>query len=325
MSIGHRVGSLLGIAFLAAAPLALRRSHPGRLDDRAPCSREPGRVHQPGVRQQLPRPDDHRRPGRRVLGDGHQRQRQQRPDAAQRRPGQLGAGSGRPARRCRTGPSPGKVWAPEVIARPARRLPALLHAPWDRTRRSSASASPPGRSPRARSPTTATSRWSARKTRAARSTPTRFVDRRREALPVLEERRQRRRGGHLHLRQRARCDGGTKLVGQAEAAVQAGPVVGGRPGRGTLRLGGPRPVPPVLLGQRLRLRMPTPSATPSRTAHSDPSPRPPDPVLTSNEVAAGPGHCALFAHDGRVWMVYHAWTPVRSAATSPAGPCGSPR
>ncbi len=35
----------------------------------------------------------------------------------------------------------------------------------------------------------------------------------------------------------------------------------------------------------------------------------PDPVLTSNEVAAGPGHCALFAHDGRVWMVYHAWTP----------------
>ncbi len=35
----------------------------------------------------------------------------------------------------------------------------------------------------------------------------------------------------------------------------------------------------------------------------------PEPVLVSNEVAAGPGHCSLFEHDGRVWMVYHAWTP----------------
>jgi len=34
-----------------------------------------------------------------------------------------------------------------------------------------------------------------------------------------------------------------------------------------------------------------------------------EPVLASNEVAAGPGHCSLFEHDGRVWMVYHAWTP----------------
>jgi beta-xylosidase len=35
----------------------------------------------------------------------------------------------------------------------------------------------------------------------------------------------------------------------------------------------------------------------------------PDPVLTSTEVAAGPGHCALFEQDGRVLMVYHAWPP----------------
>ena len=34
-----------------------------------------------------------------------------------------------------------------------------------------------------------------------------------------------------------------------------------------------------------------------------------DPVLVTNEVAAGPGHCALFERDGRVWMVYHAWAP----------------
>jgi len=34
-----------------------------------------------------------------------------------------------------------------------------------------------------------------------------------------------------------------------------------------------------------------------------------DPVLVSNDAAAGPGHCALFETDGRVWMVYHAWPP----------------
>ncbi|MBW8731764.1 MAG: family 43 glycosylhydrolase [Terrabacter sp.] len=35
----------------------------------------------------------------------------------------------------------------------------------------------------------------------------------------------------------------------------------------------------------------------------------PDPVLTSSDVAAGPGHCALLEKDGRVLMVYHAWAP----------------
>ena len=35
----------------------------------------------------------------------------------------------------------------------------------------------------------------------------------------------------------------------------------------------------------------------------------PEPILVSNDVAAGPGHCALFAKDGKVWMVYHAWAP----------------
>lgn len=34
-----------------------------------------------------------------------------------------------------------------------------------------------------------------------------------------------------------------------------------------------------------------------------------DPVLVSNDAAAGPGHCALFEKDGKVWMVYHAWPP----------------
>jgi len=35
----------------------------------------------------------------------------------------------------------------------------------------------------------------------------------------------------------------------------------------------------------------------------------PDPVLVSNEVAAGPGHCSLFTAGDRPWMVYHAWAP----------------
>jgi hypothetical protein len=34
-----------------------------------------------------------------------------------------------------------------------------------------------------------------------------------------------------------------------------------------------------------------------------------EPVLASNAVAAGPGHCALFERGGKVWMVYHAWPP----------------
>lgn len=35
----------------------------------------------------------------------------------------------------------------------------------------------------------------------------------------------------------------------------------------------------------------------------------PEPVLATNEVAAGPGHCQLFEKDGQWWMVYHAWQP----------------
>jgi beta-xylosidase len=34
-----------------------------------------------------------------------------------------------------------------------------------------------------------------------------------------------------------------------------------------------------------------------------------EPVLATNEVAVGPGHCSLFAVNGRVWMAYHAWAP----------------
>ena len=35
----------------------------------------------------------------------------------------------------------------------------------------------------------------------------------------------------------------------------------------------------------------------------------PDPVLVSDAVAAGPGHCAVFAVGDQRWMVYHAWPP----------------
>ncbi|GAA1394233.1 glycoside hydrolase family 43 protein [Luteococcus peritonei] len=35
----------------------------------------------------------------------------------------------------------------------------------------------------------------------------------------------------------------------------------------------------------------------------------PEPVLASNEVAAGPGHCQLLKVGGQWWMVYHAWQP----------------
>ncbi|WP_076262476.1 glycoside hydrolase family 43 protein [Intrasporangium flavum] len=45
------------------------------------------------------------------------------------------------------------------------------------------------------------------------------------------------------------------------------------------------------------------------TSPTGPFTKDPEPVLTSTDVAAGPGHCALFEHDGTVWMVYHAWDP----------------
>jgi beta-xylosidase len=35
----------------------------------------------------------------------------------------------------------------------------------------------------------------------------------------------------------------------------------------------------------------------------------PDPVLTSNDAAAGPGHCAVFTVGEQHWMVFHAWPP----------------
>ena len=43
----------------------------------------------------------------------------------------------------------------------------------------------------------------------------------------------------------------------------------------------------------------------------------PEPVLTSTDVAAGPGHCALFEKDGRVLMVYHAWDPAAIGSDVP--------
>lgn len=34
-----------------------------------------------------------------------------------------------------------------------------------------------------------------------------------------------------------------------------------------------------------------------------------DPVLATNELAAGPGHCQLFKEGDQWWTVYHAWVP----------------
>ena len=34
-----------------------------------------------------------------------------------------------------------------------------------------------------------------------------------------------------------------------------------------------------------------------------------EPVLATDAVSAGPGHCAVFAVHGRTWMAYHAWSP----------------
>ncbi|HEU5484943.1 MAG TPA: glycoside hydrolase family 43 protein [Microlunatus sp.] len=43
------------------------------------------------------------------------------------------------------------------------------------------------------------------------------------------------------------------------------------------------------------------------TSPTGPFTKQPEPILISDDVAAGPGHCAIFAVDGRRWMVYHAW------------------
>ena len=57
---------------------------------------------------------------------------------------------------------------------------------------------------------------------------------------------------------------------EADPAVQAGPALGGGPGRGAVRLGARGPLPPVLLGQRLRLRRRTRSGTRWPTTRSGP-------------------------------------------------------
>lgn len=43
------------------------------------------------------------------------------------------------------------------------------------------------------------------------------------------------------------------------------------------------------------------------TSPTGPFRKDPEPVLTSNDDASGPGGGALFTKDGRVWMAYHAW------------------
>ena len=45
------------------------------------------------------------------------------------------------------------------------------------------------------------------------------------------------------------------------------------------------------------------------TSPAGPFTKTPEPVLVSSDVAAGPGHCALFEAGGRLLMAYHAWSP----------------
>lgn len=45
------------------------------------------------------------------------------------------------------------------------------------------------------------------------------------------------------------------------------------------------------------------------TSPTGPFTKDPEPVLTTNDVAAGPGHCQFIRVRGQWWMVYHAWVP----------------
>jgi beta-xylosidase len=42
-----------------------------------------------------------------------------------------------------------------------------------------------------------------------------------------------------------------------------------------------------------------------------------NPILASNEVASGPGHASMVEHDGRTWLLYHAWPPGSEGAVDP--------
>lgn len=53
------------------------------------------------------------------------------------------------------------------------------------------------------------------------------------------------------------------------------------------------------------------------TSPAGPFTKVPDPVLVSNDIAAGPGHCAVVTVAGRRWMVYHAWAPDAIGASIP--------
>ena len=45
------------------------------------------------------------------------------------------------------------------------------------------------------------------------------------------------------------------------------------------------------------------------TSPTGPFTKQPDPILVSNDVAAGPGHCAVITVGDRHWLVFHAWPP----------------
>lgn len=42
-----------------------------------------------------------------------------------------------------------------------------------------------------------------------------------------------------------------------------------------------------------------------------------NPILKSNAVASGPGHASMVEHDGRTWLLYHAWPPGQEGTVDP--------
>ena len=53
------------------------------------------------------------------------------------------------------------------------------------------------------------------------------------------------------------------------------------------------------------------------TSPTGPFTKLPDPILVTNDVAAGPGHCAILTVGDQRWMVYHAWVPEAVGSTIP--------
>ena len=254
------------------------------------------------------------------MGGGDQRQRQQRPDAAQRRPGQLGAGSGRAARSCPSGPSRARSGrrrsSPDPTGATLLYYTTIAPDPSIQCVSVALASAAAG----ARSPTTATKPLVCEADQGGSIDAHPFVGATGRATST--GRTTATRSGSTPTLRSPRWTPTAPAGRHAEAAVQAGPGLGGQPGRGAVRLGGTPAGSTCSTRPTTTAPTTTPSATPSPTARSDPFTKDRDPILATNDVAAGPGHCSLFEKDGRVWMVYHAWTPGEIGADVPGRPCG---